>query len=141
MHYHVGGMEERVRRTPLPGIRHADALVPRRSARTALLVSLLALAALVRMWGLGFGLPHTGCRPDESVIIELAGQFWSGDLDPHFFRYPTLYIYLSSMAFGETVGLEGVEDAGAKAVVPHGESPAAVVDAVEVRAAAHRPYA
>jgi hypothetical protein len=100
MHYHVGGMEEeRVRRAPFPGTRQAGALVPRRSLRTALLVSLLAQGLLVRMWGLRFGLPNTDCRPDETVIVELATQFWSGDLDPHFFRYPTLDIYLTSMAF------------------------------------------
>src|SRR5712691_7939227 len=76
------------------------ALVPRRSIRTALVVSFVVLAAVVRFWGLRFGLPHTECRPDESVIVSLAGQFWSGDLDPRFFRYPTLQMYLTAMAFG-----------------------------------------
>lgn len=68
--------------------------------RTALVVSLVVLAAVVRFWGLRFGLPHTECRPDESVIVSLAGQFWSGDLDPRFFRYPTLLMYATAMAFG-----------------------------------------
>jgi len=75
-------------------------LVARRSVRTGLLALLVVLAALVRVWGLRFGLPHTECRPDESVIVALAEQFWSGDLNPRFFRYPTLQMYLTAMAFG-----------------------------------------
>jgi hypothetical protein len=75
-------------------------LVARRSVRTRLLALLVVLAALVRVWGLRFGLPHTECRPDESVIVGLAAQFWSGDLNPRFFRYPTLQMYLTAAAFG-----------------------------------------
>jgi len=91
--------EDRVRGVPRP-IGGARVLVARRSVRTGLIVTFVALAALVRFWGLRFGLPHTECRPDESVIVNLAGQFWSGDLNPRFFRYPTLQMYLISMAFG-----------------------------------------
>src|SRR5262245_36857658 len=84
--------------------RPEPALVPRRSVRTALVVSFVVLAAAVRFWGLRFGLPHTETRPDESVIVSLAGQFWSGDLNPRFFRYPTLQMYLTAMAFGADFG-------------------------------------
>src|SRR5216683_334065 len=80
--------EDRVRGADRPSNRER-VLVARRSVRTGLIISFLALAALVRVWGLRFGLPHTECRPDESVIVGLAGQFWSGDLNPRFFRYPT----------------------------------------------------
>ena len=75
-------------------------LVARRSARTAVLAAVLLLAAGARLWGLRFGLPHTEARPDESVIVGLAAQFWSGDLNPRFFRYPTLQMYLTAAAFG-----------------------------------------
>jgi hypothetical protein len=75
-------------------------LVARRSVRTGLLALLVVVAALVRIWGLRFGLPHTECRPDESVIVTLAEQFWSGDLNPRIFRYPTLQMYLTATAFG-----------------------------------------
>ena len=71
-----------------------------RYVRTALLAAILILASLVRFWGLRFGLPHTETRPDESVIVGLAEQFWSGDLNPRFFRYPTLQMYLTAVAFG-----------------------------------------
>jgi len=75
-------------------------LVARRSVRTAIVVAVLIVAAGVRLSGLRFGLPHTECRPDESVIVGLAEQFWSGDLNPRFFRYPTLQMYLTAVAFG-----------------------------------------
>jgi hypothetical protein len=48
----------------------------------------------VRFYGINFGLPHTHCRPDEETIIMVALKFFSGDLNPHFFNYPTLYMYI-----------------------------------------------
>jgi len=51
------------------------------------------LAALaVRLYGIDFGLPYVYNR-DEAVIVDLAVGFGSGDLNPHFFAYPTLYMY------------------------------------------------
>src|SRR5216683_1520196 len=61
--------EDRVRGADRPSNRER-VLVARRSVRTGLIISFLALAALVRVWGLRFGLPHTECRPDESVIVD-----------------------------------------------------------------------
>jgi hypothetical protein len=59
-----------------------------------LLLLILLVAAVVRFWGVGFGLPHVDCRPDETLILKIAIGFGSGDLNPHFFRYPTLHIYV-----------------------------------------------
>jgi 1-acyl-sn-glycerol-3-phosphate acyltransferase len=78
----------------------ASAAPRARRARAGLVAAILVLAAVVRFWGLGFGLPHTESRPDESVIVGLAQQFWSGDLNPRFFRYPTLQMYLTAAVFG-----------------------------------------
>lgn len=58
------------------------------------LLLIFFLACFVRLYGISFGLPHTRCRPDEEEIIFTALQFFSGDLNPHFFNYPTLYMYL-----------------------------------------------
>jgi dolichyl-phosphate-mannose-protein mannosyltransferase len=74
--------------------------VTTRRFATGLLAAVLVLAVAVRVWGLRFGLPHTESRPDESVIVGLAQQFWSGDLNPRFFRYPTLQMYLTAVVFG-----------------------------------------
>ena len=48
----------------------------------------------MRFWGIGFGLPHPYARPDERTIIRIALGFGSGDLNPHFFNYDTLFMYI-----------------------------------------------
>ncbi len=58
------------------------------------ILSIVFVGGLARFWGINFGLPHTLCRPDESIITGIAFGFFSGDFNPHFFSYPTLYIYV-----------------------------------------------
>jgi dolichyl-phosphate-mannose-protein mannosyltransferase len=55
---------------------------------------LLALAAFVRFYGLRFGILHPYARPDELPIIGIGKDFLTGDLNPHFSAYPTLYMYV-----------------------------------------------
>ena len=50
----------------------------------------IAVGALARLWAIDFGLPGTGSRPDESIMVTIGLRMASGDLNPHFFRYPTL---------------------------------------------------
>jgi len=64
------------------------------------LLLILVLASIVRFWGIDFGLPGTLARPDESILIRLALRFGSGDLNPHFFNYPTLFPYLLFALYG-----------------------------------------
>src|SRR5919112_2788963 len=60
-----------------------------------LLLLILALAAALRIWGLHFGLPNIVTRPDENTIIGAAARFTiNGTIDPDFFNYPTLYLYV-----------------------------------------------
>lgn len=68
-------------------------------AHWVLAASLLVGLAL-RLWGLDFGLPHTLTRPDESVLVHRALAIAAGDLNPHFFNYPSLQLYLLAGAFG-----------------------------------------
>lgn len=72
--------------------------------RTWLLGAVLALAAGLRFWGLGFGLPYLGARPDESEIVGRALRLLTGDLDPHFFHYPSLYFYMIGSVFAAWAG-------------------------------------
>lgn len=58
------------------------------------MIAILFLAFTVRYWGINFGLPHTECRPDETLIIHRVLGFFSGDLNPHWFVYPSLYMYI-----------------------------------------------
>jgi len=59
---------------------------------------ILCVAAVVRFWGLAFGLPHTQARPDETHIIEAARTMLSGRL-PRFYDYPWLYIGQLSLIY------------------------------------------
>ena len=64
------------------------------------LLAIFLLAGAVRFYGIGFGLPHTECRPDESSLVFKALSFFSGDFSPHFFSYPTLYMYVLWAIYG-----------------------------------------
>jgi 4-amino-4-deoxy-L-arabinose transferase-like glycosyltransferase len=68
--------------------------VKRQPAHLVTLLGILLLAAGLRLWGLEFGLPHTGARPDETQVAKTAVDFLSGNLNPGFFNYPTLFMYL-----------------------------------------------
>jgi hypothetical protein len=83
--------------------RRAPAILFKRvrafAARNSLLLVILGIAALLRFWGITFGYPGK-YRPDEEYLISRAMGFHLGDLNPHFFIYPTLYMYMLSAVFG-----------------------------------------
>jgi hypothetical protein len=74
------------------------------------LLAIAALAAVVRLGGLAFGLPHTAARPDESFVILVARNFLSGNFTPQFYDYPWLYmwgvtvLYLAYYVWGLVTG-------------------------------------
>ena len=59
-----------------------------------LLAGILAIALLVRTWGLTFGLPFVHARPDELLIVATVLGFFTSTLNPKFFDYPALYLYI-----------------------------------------------
>ena len=55
----------------------------------------LALGAWLRLWGMGYGLPHPMARPDEQKLIGRAlSMIATGDLNPIDHTYPGLLMYL-----------------------------------------------
>ena len=75
-----------------------------------------AVAAGLRLWGIGHSLPFS-YYPDESHFVKRALSFGSGDLNPHWFHKPALYMYLLFAEYGllflvgKVVGLwAGVSD-------------------------------
>ena len=68
-------------------------------ARSMILAVILLLAAGLRLWALGFGLP-SWFHPDDYSFVFFPLQFFSGDLNPHFFTYPTLHYYLLGLLYG-----------------------------------------
>jgi hypothetical protein len=59
------------------------------------IIIILCIAAIARYWGIWFGLPSMACRPDECHIVVRAITFFQGDLNPHWFFYPSLFIYIT----------------------------------------------
>jgi hypothetical protein len=76
----------------------------RRRTRGLALVSVALLAASLRLWGIGWGLPNPQrfypYHPDESVVILAVAQLnpFRGEFLPHFYNYGSLYLILSRAA-------------------------------------------
>lgn len=63
------------------------------------LASIVAVGALLRFVPVWFGLPYLQARPDEDVAINLAVHTLT-DLNPHFFHWPSLTLYVFGGAIG-----------------------------------------
>jgi hypothetical protein len=59
-------------------------------ATRGLLAGILLLATVLRLLGIGFGLPYPYAEVDEHIVTDRALGFLRGDLDPHYFAYPSL---------------------------------------------------
>src|SRR5436853_4240754 len=64
-----------------------------------LLIGVVMLAAVVRFWGIRFGLPYTQARPDETHIIETARTILNGTLASPFYDYPWLYMWVATVLY------------------------------------------
>jgi 4-amino-4-deoxy-L-arabinose transferase-like glycosyltransferase len=60
---------------------------------------LLIIALGLRLWGIGFDLPNL-YHPDEYVYVNIAlNIIKTGDFNPHFFQYPSLFLYVVAAAY------------------------------------------
>jgi 4-amino-4-deoxy-L-arabinose transferase-like glycosyltransferase len=64
-----------------------------------ILTVILVLALAVRLLGINYGLPYV-YHPDEALLVNHAVAFGTGDLNPHFFGYPSLYMYILFLIYG-----------------------------------------
>jgi 4-amino-4-deoxy-L-arabinose transferase-like glycosyltransferase len=63
-------------------------------------VLLFLLAFILRAWGARFGLPEAFYHPDEHAIVERASAILrTGDYSPHWFNYPSAYIYIQALTY------------------------------------------
>jgi 4-amino-4-deoxy-L-arabinose transferase-like glycosyltransferase len=76
-----------------------------------LVALMLVSSVLVRAWGIAYDLPYI-YHPDEPGYIGIIQRiFKSGDLNPRFFNYPSLFFYINALAyvpyylFGKLVGV------------------------------------
>src|SRR5690242_10117213 len=61
-------------------------------APTLALIVLSALA--LRAWGVRGGLPYVDHPDEPNPVSYVVRMLRTGDLNPHFFQKPTLYVYL-----------------------------------------------
>jgi 4-amino-4-deoxy-L-arabinose transferase-like glycosyltransferase len=64
-----------------------------------LILLIVFLAFSLRAWGVGQGLPAS-YYPDERHFINRAMSFGTGDLNPHWFHKPALYMYVLFLEYG-----------------------------------------
>ena len=65
----------------------------------ALLALILVLALVLRLKGIGYGLPFSFVNADESTVVPKAVAAARGHLNPGFFFYPSFYFYLAGALY------------------------------------------
>ncbi|KAA3658319.1 MAG: phospholipid carrier-dependent glycosyltransferase, partial [Chloroflexi bacterium] len=76
-----------------------DGQMKRVNKESILIGIILLIALLVRVWGINYDLPYI-YHPDEPVYITISQNiFKTGDLNPHFFNYPSLFFYINASAY------------------------------------------
>ena len=63
----------------------------------------MVVGLALRTWSVSYGLPDL-YHPDEPRIVERAVRFHQGDLNPRFFNWPSLYMYLLAGVYGVVFG-------------------------------------
>jgi len=64
-----------------------------------ILFGIIFVAAAMRLWGIAYDLPY-GFHPDEQYYLNTSQTiFKNGDLNPHFFNYPSLPIYINTAVY------------------------------------------
>ncbi len=61
-----------------------------------LLVGILAAGFIIRYLGIPYGLPIVANSDELPIVMNAARIAATGDLNPHFFNYPSLYIYMEA---------------------------------------------
>lgn len=66
---------------------------------TVMFVCMIIISIGFRVWGVHYDLPYI-YHPDEPVSIEISqNMFVTGDLNPHFFGYSSLPLYINALAY------------------------------------------
>ena len=72
------------------------------------LTAILMLGACLRFFPIWFGLTYQYSRPDETEAVGHALGMLGGDLNPHFFHWPSLTFYLFAAVFSVLSGIKKV---------------------------------
>ncbi len=77
------------------------------------LAGILLLGAGLRLYAIWFGLPYMRARPDETDAVMHAQMVMRGDLNPHFFHWPSLTFYTFGAVFTAVSDVFGALTPGA----------------------------
>lgn len=61
---------------------------------TVLLALIVVVAAVLRFWGLGAGIPYAVGIDEPEIVSRAVQMLRTGDYNPRFYDYPGLYIYV-----------------------------------------------
>jgi 4-amino-4-deoxy-L-arabinose transferase-like glycosyltransferase len=65
----------------------------------AYVCGILLVALALRVWGINYDLPYI-YHADEPIYVTIVqNMFRTGDLNPHFFNYPSLFFYINLLAY------------------------------------------
>jgi hypothetical protein len=70
-----------------------------RGQRRLVLAGILLLGAGLRLYAIRFGLPLMSARPDETDAVMHGHMVMRGELNPHFFHWPSLTFYVFGAVF------------------------------------------
>jgi 4-amino-4-deoxy-L-arabinose transferase-like glycosyltransferase len=82
-------------------------------------------AAVLRIWGIRYGLSNALTHPDEGAVFSVSLRFFGRNLNPAFFDWPSLFMYAVAAAFvvyfniGRMVGWFGREASFIAAATTH----------------------
>ncbi|MBN2547968.1 MAG: glycosyltransferase family 39 protein [Anaerolineales bacterium] len=74
-------------------------LMERDNGVTILICIILLTAFLVRVCGVNYDLPYIYHPDEHHYIIISQNIFKTGDMNPHFFNYPSLFFYINALAY------------------------------------------
>jgi Dolichyl-phosphate-mannose-protein mannosyltransferase len=77
------------------------------------LAGILLLGAGLRLYAIWFGLPYLRARPDEIDAVMHGQMVMRGDLNPHFFHWPSLTFYTFGAVFTAVSDVLGALNPGA----------------------------
>jgi 4-amino-4-deoxy-L-arabinose transferase-like glycosyltransferase len=68
--------------------------------RSSILFAIIIIVSLaIRIWGINYDLPYI-YHPDEPHSLTVSQNiFKTGDLNPHFFEYPSVFFYINALAY------------------------------------------
>ena len=63
------------------------------------LIGIILLAISLRVWGIDYGLPYLYFPDEPNKVVVAQNIFKTGDLNPHYFLKPSLFIYLNVLGY------------------------------------------